>query len=78
MGNCMHACIKTGDKRTNWYRRVFGVNYGVEIDALPPSILRQKIQEAIEQHLDLEELEQKKAEDREEINDVIRRLNEQM
>jgi hypothetical protein len=70
--------LKTGDTRLEWYTDTFRVDYGVEIDALPPTILRQKIQDAIAEYLDLNELEQKKAEDREEINDVIRRLREQM
>jgi len=70
--------LKTGDKRIRWYMENFGVNFGVEIDALPPEILRQKIRETIENHIDLHELERKKAEDRDNINTASRRLREQM
>lgn len=66
--------LKEKDKRTNWYMETFEVDYGVEIDALPPSILRQKIKSSIEKYTDLEKLEGKKAEDTELKREAIRRL----
>ena len=55
--------LKSKDKRTEWYMRTFGIDYGVEIDALPPSLLRQKIAEVIEYFLDTERIKRKQEED---------------
>ena len=55
--------LKSKDKRTEWYMRTFGIDYGVEIDALPPSLLRQKIAEVIQYFLDTERIKRKQEED---------------
>jgi len=55
--------LKSKDKRTEGYMRTFGIDYAVEIDALPPSLLRQKIAEVIEYFLDTDRIERKQEED---------------
>jgi len=44
---------KKKDSRQTWYVKKFSIDYAVELDALPPEILREKIQRAIEDHCDL-------------------------
>lgn len=58
---------KKKDSRQDWYTKKYGINYAVELDALPPKILREKIRDAIEAECDLELLWTKK------VNDNIRR-----
>lgn len=55
--------MKSKDKRTDWYGETFGIDYGVEIDALPPSLLRQLIANPIERFLAIEEIKRKQEED---------------
>ncbi len=55
--------LKSKDKRTEWYMRTFGIDYGVEIDALPPSILRQTIADVIRHFLDIDRIKRKQEED---------------
>jgi hypothetical protein len=43
---------KKKDSRTPWYIKKFGINYAVELDALPPAILREKITSAIKEYCD--------------------------
>jgi len=54
------------DTRNRWYIQKYGINYGVELDALEPEILREKIKKAILDHVDLEKLKEKKRQDEEE------------
>jgi len=69
--------LKGKDKRTDWYLETFEVDFGVEIDALPPDILRQKIRGSIEKYMDLEKLKAKKEEDTKTKREAIRKLYEQ-
>ena len=58
---------KKKDSRQDWYTNKYGINYAVELDALPPKILSEKIRDAIEAECDLDLLWTKK------VNDNIRR-----
>jgi len=58
---------KKKDSRQDWYTKIYGINYAVELDALPPEILREKIRGAIEAECDLDLLWTKK------VNDNIRK-----
>ncbi|RLG90874.1 MAG: hypothetical protein DRO36_05360 [Candidatus Hecatellales archaeon] len=40
-----------GDPRKDWYFQKYGIDYGVELDALPPDVLRNKLEEAIIDHI---------------------------
>ena len=42
------------DTRNEWYIRQYGITYAVELDALPPEVLRQKIRTAIENYVDID------------------------
>lgn len=70
--------LKAKDKRTKWYKKTFNVDYGVEIDALPPSTLRQKIATSIQRYINIEELNRKKREDHLIKQETIRTLAEQL
>jgi len=54
---------KKKDSRQSWYVEKFGFDYAVELDALPPEILRERIKEAIEGHCDLQLLWENRIED---------------
>lgn len=54
---------KRGDPRKNWYIKKYGIDYGVELDALPPDVLKDKIEEAITNHADLGTLFEKLKQD---------------
>lgn len=45
---------KTKDTRKDWYIKKFGIDYAVELDALPPEILREKVRGAIEDYCNLD------------------------
>jgi hypothetical protein len=47
---------KRMDSRHEWYRDKYGIGYGVELDALPPEVLRGKIKQAIEEYCDMDKL----------------------
>lgn len=55
--------MKPKDTRNEWYLRKYGINYAVELDALPPDILREKIEQAILEHVDLDKLLEKRERD---------------
>jgi len=55
--------MKPEDTRNEWYLRKYGINYAVELDALSPEILREKIKQAILEHVDLDKLLEKKERD---------------
>jgi len=69
--------LKAKDKRTKWYKKKFNVDYGVEIDALPPSTLRQKIATSIQEYIDTEKLNRKKREDKQ-IRELAIRILERV
>lgn len=54
---------KKKDSRADWYIKKYGINYAVELDALPPEILRDRIRWAIKKHCNLDLLIGKKTED---------------
>jgi len=57
---------KPGDTRKRWYIEKYGITYGVELDALPPNILKRKIIDAILEYCDSDLLEEKRELDEEE------------
>lgn len=48
--------FKPQDTRAKWYLQKYGITYSVELDALPPDVLRKKIHTALEQHLQIDDL----------------------
>jgi len=54
---------KKKDTRKAWYIKKYGINYAVELDALPPEILREKVKTAIEEHCDLDLLRRNRIQD---------------
>jgi hypothetical protein len=66
--------VKEKDKRKKWFTETYGIDYGVELDALEPDILRAKIDRAIRGYVDLSIVEECKAKDAEcmiEWEDII-------
>ena len=55
---------KKDDTRKKWYVEKYGIDYAVELDALPPDVLREKIRLAVRDNCDVNMLEQHKAEDK--------------
>jgi len=45
---------KKNDSRHVWYKNKYGVDYAVELDALPPEVLHEKIKKAIADHCDID------------------------
>lgn len=45
--------FKSKDTREKWYIEKYGINYSVELDALNPNILRQKLEDSILQYVDV-------------------------
>lgn len=66
--------LKTKDNRIKWYLKTFNVDYGVEIDALPPSVLRRKIKESIWKYLNPNGLEENKARDQQVRKEMAKKL----
>jgi len=54
---------KRDDARKKWYIERYGIDYAVELDALPPDVLREKIRLAVRDNCDVNLLEKHKAED---------------
>lgn len=48
--------FKKKDTRMKWYVQKYGITYSVELDALPPEVLREKIKQAFAAYLDLDKL----------------------
>jgi len=70
--------MKPGDSRNRWYIRKYGINYAVELDALPPDVLKQKIEQAIRSYADLDELNAhiyKDSDDKQRWRRIIERNN---
>lgn len=59
--------VKDRDSRKKWFTEKYGIDYGVELDALEPDILRDKIHEAICDYIDLDILEECKDNDAERV-----------
>lgn len=47
---------KPKDTRNKWYKQKYGITYAVELDALPPEVLREKIHQAIRAYMDIDKL----------------------
>ncbi len=45
---------KKTDSRKDWYQKKYGIDYAVELDALPPEILQEKVKGAIADHCNLD------------------------
>lgn len=56
--------LKKKDKKTKKYIRRTGLNYGIELDALTPTELRQRVKQAISIKVDLNKIQQKIAQDK--------------
>ncbi len=54
---------KKMDSRSRWYVDKYGIDYAVELDALPPKVLENKINEAISSFCDIDLLKEKQRED---------------
>jgi len=50
---------KKMDSRSRWYVEKYGIDYAVELDALPPKVLENKINEAIHSFCDIDLLKEK-------------------
>lgn len=48
--------MKLGDSRNRWFTREYGVNYAVELDALPPDVLKERIEQSIQSYVNIDEL----------------------
>ena len=48
--------MKPLDSRNKWYIKKYGITYAVELDALPPNILKEKIEQSIQAYADIDEL----------------------
>jgi hypothetical protein len=71
---------KKTDSRARGFIRKFG-DMAVELDALPPAVLRARIQEEIENHVDINLFQQQKtieSEERERLNKIEARLKKQI
>jgi hypothetical protein len=55
--------FKKKDTRSKWYLQKYGITYSVELDALPPETLREKIRQAIATYADLHLLDAHKNKD---------------
>jgi len=51
--NLLRNPFKSKDTREKWYIEKYGINYSVELDALNPNILRQKVEDSILQYVDV-------------------------
>lgn len=67
---------KPRDTRNEWYIQEYGINYAVELDALPPEVLRQKIRDAIERRIDMDILNRCKEADKEIKEEWRQRIEE--
>lgn len=65
--------FKNKDTRAKWYLQKYGVTYSVELDALPPNILRDRIKKALELYLDIPRLFDHRKADKI-IKDQVRQL----
>jgi hypothetical protein len=54
---------KKWDARNKWYKEKYCIDYAVELDALPPEVLKGKIRSAIEEYCDLPKLVRKSMKD---------------
>ena len=73
--------FKPKDTRAEWYIQKYDINYAVELDALPPHILQEKLEESILNLsilnlIDLDVLEECKKRDEEEKSVWIERIAE--
>lgn len=62
------------DARIKWFHEKYGIDYSVELDALPPQVLREKIERSIRGHLDLYKLSEhieRDKHDREQFHDFL-------
>ena len=48
--------MKPHDTRNKWYREKYGIDFAVELDALPPDVLKEKIEQSIRTYADIDEL----------------------
>lgn len=62
------------DSRFKWFIEKYGVDYSVELDALEPDVLRQKVEDAITTFLDLEKIEAKKEKDEMDKAEIRKRI----
>jgi hypothetical protein len=66
---------KTSDARLKWFAEKYPeVTYSVELDALDPTVLRRKVQTAIENEVDYSEIQRCRASDEQEKNSIKQKL----
>ena len=69
---------KKGDPRYEWFKRNYG-DKATELDALPPEVLRQLVEDAIIENIDVdawEEVQHKEKGEKERIKEIIQKLRE--
>jgi len=67
---------KATDTRNRAYREKYGITWGVELDALPPDVLRQKIRDSISDNCDVDGVLSKRQEDESEKDYWLDKINE--
>lgn len=80
--NLVTLPLKTGSRKqqklVEWYKDNYYADYGVELDALEPHILKQKVEDAILDKLDIRVIDKKKHDDKQaidEMNDMLSSLD---
>jgi len=71
---------KTSDPRYEWFKRNYG-DKATELDALPPEILRQLVENAIIENIDMnawKETEHIEREERRRIKEIVQKLREEL
>jgi hypothetical protein len=66
---------KKDDPRKNWYIQKYGIDYGVELDALPPDVLRNKIKSAIFDFANSKQIENRRSRDNKEKEEWRNRIS---
>ncbi|MCD6536431.1 MAG: hypothetical protein J7K49_05310 [Thaumarchaeota archaeon] len=71
---------KTSDPRYKWFSKAYG-DEATELDALPPEVLRQLVESAIIENIDIdawEEVKRIEEEEREKIKEIVQKLRESL
>ena len=78
--NLLPLPAKTSDPRYEWFKRNYG-DKATELDALPPEILRQLVENAIIENIDMnawKETEHIEREERRRIKEIVQKLREEL
>lgn len=63
------------DSRFKWFIEKYGIDYSVELDALEPDVLKQKVENAITAFLDVDKLHEKEEKDEQEKAELRKRID---